>query len=308
MFRASATSFMLRPTSMYMAPVKKAAAVTATSDRFKSTPLQSTKNSDKGATPAAKIFAKSFFDGNGKGSKSADDWLNLDDDVALKAGSATTKAVGKRGTKESPQRRPKGVRRPFSLLDDAEKDAYRKTVRRNLLALQNTDAAAAAAKQALLNNGKKAPMSKGSSRVHSPFFTDSALRVRGSSVSVPLAPVRKVEKKKKPTKASTKGEVGFVDDHVHSTHKPLDGSDGMNPIAISQSFFTSYERKQFDRLKQATRSMRLRFNRHTGTLETVSQSAVRRRHQMYRLWDKLVLKVTTDLSAAPASKSKTAKK
>lgn len=326
MFRNSTTVAMMRQTALFActsaclakktstapapATKKAIAASAAAASRFKSTPLQSTKDVSKGTTPSSKIFSKSFF-GSGADKKS-DDWLNLDDSttpVKKGAAAATKTAVrkGTRGTVAEPQRRPAGVRRPFSIHSDTEKAAYLKAVRRNMLALKNTTNAADAAKKELVRLATKkqtspsptntATLKRNQRRTHSPFFSDTALRNRGGSGTVAVAP-KKSARSTTPTAAAA-STSSFVDDHVHSAHKPLSGSDGMNPIAITQSFFTTYERRQFNRLQHATRSMRLRLNRTTGNIETVSMGDVRRRYGLYNMWDKLILNVNNVNASTP---------
>eukprot|EP00758_Cryptobia_borreli_P004510 Tbor_TRINITY_DN4420_c0_g1::TRINITY_DN4420_c0_g1_i1::g.8107::m.8107 len=99
-------------------------------------------------------------------------------------------------------------------------------------------------------------------RIHSSFYNDPALRLRKGSYSVPAK-------------------------NISSSVSKSVAIDPMSPINIPNNFFTSYEHKQFRRLKSASRTLRRTYCRGMSP----GSSDLSKKRAFYGLWDRLQSKV-----------------
>lgn len=107
-------------------------------------------------------------------------------------------------------------------------------------------------------------------RAKSKFYSAAAVRARGGTFSAPAAPaVRKTKT------AQTSDNRQKQQKKKTATTSPSLPVAALNPVAISTSFFTSYERKQYNRLKRASLLLR---NPRKEKLSAM-------RSNFYKLWD-----------------------
>lgn len=125
----------------------------------------------------------------------------------------------------------------------------------------------------ILRRGSDAPARN---RVRSKFYSPTAVEVRDGSFSVPSSSSSSSSSasgKKKASSSTTKSKAAIKKKKV----KP-DAKDALNPLNITANFFTSYERKQYSRLKSASLYLR----------DPRKHARSRARSGLYRMWDRVM--------------------